>query len=348
MLRLSEASADRSEIMNVFPPYSELSPKARLFFESWLLSKDPPDHTRIRKLVSRAFTPRSMVALEPRVAEIAASLIADTRSLDSFDIVASFGDKFPIYVIGELLGLPEADWPWLKEASDEIAKFVDPVIGFDPSAMDTMATEVSDYFSRQIAKSRDNPADDLIGRLVASEEDGDTLTEAELVSLLALVMGAGHETTTNFFGNSLVALHDNSSQRSLLVLQPELIENAVEELLRFDAPVQLTSRSMLAHAIVGGQTLSKGDDVNILLGAANRDERRFIEANTLKLDRDDPRPLSFGHGIHHCVGAALARMERRVALPMLLADLGDYTIDEVEWRRSFTLRGPKRLIVRRG
>jgi cytochrome P450 len=350
VLRSTHSSVDRSETLQIFRPYSQLEPDVLEFFATWLIGIDPPDHTRLRKLVSRAFTPRSVEALEPEIRRIADTLLDDVErhsheSSAPVDLMASYANVLPIQVIGTLLGIPAADWPWLKTVSDDIARFVDPITGFDAKVMNASVRELSDYFVDLLEQRRTQPSADLTGRLLEAEEAGDRLTRSELISMVALVMGAGHETTTGLIGNALVAVDANPAARTLLLTRPDLDDNAVEEFLRYDSPVQATQRTLTAPLEVGGFVIPAGADVSVMLAAANRDPIEFDRPDELLLDRPDPRPLSFGSGIHHCVGAALARMEGRVAITSFVRRFPGFTIDEstIEWKSTVTLRGPNRL-----
>ncbi len=264
------------------------------------------------------------------------------------DIVAEFTARLPIYVIADLLGLPRDRWDWLRAASAEIGGLLEAFTAFDPASMNQRFADLHDYFSELIAIRRASPADDLISALAATD-DGTALDDEEVIAMIGLLMFAGHETTTGLLGNSIVALAQHPTQRALLRGRPELIDNAVEELLRFDPPAQTSGRVTTAPLVVGGITIPKGATVALMIGAANRDVRRWPDANELRLDRTDPKPISFGHGIHHCLGASLARLETKVALPAFLDAFGDYTIDtdNATWKRSHTLRGPLSLTVRR-
>ena len=197
-----------------------------------------------------------------------------------------------------------------------------------------------------IGARRRSPGNDLISA-IAIAGDGPDLDDDEIVAMITFLLFAGHETVTGMLGNSLVALEANPDQRSLLRARPELADNAVEELLRWDAPVQMSGRQATAELSIGGVTIPAGANIALMIGAANRDTRRWVDANELHLDRPDPKSISFGFGAHHCLGAALARMELRAAVPALLHHLGDYTIDaeRTRWKRSFGLRGPLALTV---
>ncbi len=330
-------------------PYALLSPEAKASFVRWLLFVDPPDHTRLRGLVQRAFTPNTIKSFEPRVRAIADELLANLADQHRPDVVSGFTAPLPIYVIGELLGLPPERWAWLKSASDDITGLIDPLHGFDPKVVNTRMAELNAYFSEVIEQRRVEPRDDLISLLVAAADDGEKLDNDELVAMLGFLLFAGHETTTGLIGNSLVALAQHPDQRTLLRDRPELIDNAVEELIRFDTSVQATPRSTTASISVGGKTIPAGKQVTILWGLVNRDVRRWPDADKLRLDRPDPKPLSFGHGIHHCLGASLARLEMRVAIPAFLDAFGDYQINPASnhWKRSLSVRGPTSLPISR-
>jgi cytochrome P450 len=330
-------------------PYSLLSAEARASFVRWLLFIDPPDHTRLRGLVQRAFTPNTIKSFEPRVRAIADELLANLADQHCPDVVSGFTAPLPIYVIGELLGLPPERWAWLKSASDDITGLIDPLHGFDPKIVNDRMAELNAYFSEVIEQRRVEPRDDLISILATAADDGEKLVNDELLAMLGFLLFAGHETTTGLIGNSLVALAQHPDQRTLLRDRPDLIDNAVEELIRFDTSVQATPRSTTAPISVGGKTIPAGKQVAILWGLVNRDVRRWPDADKLRLDRPDPKPLSFGHGIHHCLGASLARLELRVAIPAFLDAFGDYQLRpaDTHWKRSLSVRGPTALPISR-
>jgi cytochrome P450 len=329
-------------------PYSKLSTTAINSFTRWLLINDPPDHTRLRGAVQRAFAPKRISAMEPRLREIADSLLSDLADQPQTDIVASFTARLPIYAIGELLGLPRDRWDWLRESSVQIGQLLEPMTAFDPDEMSRRFEDLNEYFAEIADQRRSDPQDDLISALVVAE-DGDVLTSDEVVAMIGLLMFAGHDTTTGLLGNTIVALAKHPDQRTLLRTQPDLIDNAVEEFLRFDSPAQFTGRVTVAPIRVGNHTIPASQSVALMIGQANRDVRRWPDPHLLRVDRADPKPLSFGHGIHHCLGASLARLETRIAIAAFLDAFGDYTIDldSATWKCSHTLRGPTSLTVRR-
>jgi cytochrome P450 len=258
-----------------------------------------------------------------------------------------YASKLPIFMIGELLGLPSETWPRLKRISDVLAYLVEPMHGFDPTEMENAFVEFTEILETEFEARRREPRDDVLSVLVSAGDDGDRLSNDEMLSMCALLMVAGHETTTGLIGNALLALDENRQAREMLLDEPSLATNAVEEFLRYDSPVQATDRFLTEPLEIDGQTLPAGALVAVLLGAANRDPRLHDEPAELRLDRDDPRPLSFGHGIHLCVGAALARLEAKVAIPAFVERFPDYRVDRthVVRKTSTTLRGPAVLPV---
>jgi cytochrome P450 len=347
LLRSNDTSVrEITETLLSVRPYSQLSGPAKSGLRSWVLLSDPPNHTRLRGLVSRTFTPKRIESWEPRVTSVANELIKPMAAKNDPEVVAEFTTKLPIYVIGEILGLPRERWDWLKTKSDIVATLLDPFLAFDPVAMNRHLAELRTYFQQIAQQRRSEPRDDLISALVQAA-DGDALTDDEFVAMIELLLMAGHETTTLMLGNAIVTLATHSEQRALFRTRPELRTNAIDELLRFDTSVTTAVRVATREFMLGGKTIKKGARVAVLLGAANRDPRRFDGANELRLDRENPRPLSFGHGIHHCIGAALARMELRVGLGAFIEAFSDYTIDPttIIWKQSGALRGPTTLPI---
>ncbi len=336
------------DVLLTVSPYNKLSPSSVTNFRRWLLVTDPPEHSRLRGAVSRAFTPRRIASYEPRIKTVVAELLASIEHAHEVDIVNEFTARLPIFVIADLLGLPRDRWEWLRAASAEIGGILEAFGGFDPVSMNARFDELHAYFSTIIEQRRSHPQDDLITAMIAEDAEH-VLDTDEVMAMIALLMFAGHETTTGLLGNAIVALAQHPEQRELLRSKPELIDNAVEELLCFDPPAQTSARFANEELTVGGKTIRKGATIALMIGAANRDTRQWPDANELRLDRPDPKPISFGHGMHFCLGASLARLETRVALPAFLASFGDYTVDlgTATWKRSHTLRGPLSLQVRR-
>ena len=328
-----------------------LDPSQNVFGRT-LLGLDPPDHTKLRRLVSKAFTPSRVENLEPRVTVLTDELLDAFPRDGDVDLMTSLAQPLPVLVISELLGLPTADRDRLKKWSDGVALLLDPFPA--PAAVAVFQESVAEldtYMRAQFEQRRRHPTGDLIGALVAARDGDDVLSDDELFSMVVLLLAAGHETTTNLLGNAVMALTRHSDQRSVLDQGPAIVANAVEELLRFDPPVQRTSRVATVPVVVGGVELAPGDLAFLVLAAANRDPAVFASPERLDLGRPNARDhLSFGHGIHHCLGAPLARLEARVGLsrlyqrfPHLEADLDGGT-----WRSSIVLRGPERLPVHLG
>jgi cytochrome P450 len=335
------------ELVLACRPHSKMSPHCRDLMRKFLLFVDPPDHTRLRRLVSRAFSPRQVARLEAAAERQAECLLAALGPVPCVDMFAAFNAPFPIQVIADLLGIPEEDWAWTRTLSDALTRFLDPFPDFDVDAVDALLGDGIAYFDQLVEARRITPTDDLISDLVAAEDENDRLDRFETVAIVMFLMFAGHETTSGMLGNAMLALAEFPEQRAWVRDEPERWPNAVEELLRYDTALQIDPRAAGADFTVGGQTIRKGQNIILMLGAANRDPRRWPDADVLRLDRDDPRPISFGHGIHHCLGAALARMELRVGLRRFVEGFGDYTIDpeEVVWKEHMVLRGPIMLPV---
>lgn len=343
--------AERVPMLQAISPYSKLDSRTLETMTGWLAFLDPPEHTRIRSLVSRWFTPRRIAELRPRVEELTddliATMLADRTVGDSVEVMESFAGVLPANVIGHIMGMPSESWTDLRRIGRLGSAVLDPVRGFDPAVVDTQFFELKDLVMEAAARRRGEPTDDLMSALVAATDDGDRLTEDELVSTVGFILLAGHDTTTNGIGTNLYNLAAYPWERAKLRDNPDIVANAVDELFRYDTPVPVIGRNCLKEFEIGGKTIKKGDSIIVSLAMANRDKRRFPDADRLKVDRPDPRPISFSSGIHHCLGATLARMELEVAMPKLLAALGDYTIDaeQVEWRPLISLRGPAKLPV---
>ncbi|MGI9616306.1 MAG: cytochrome P450 [Acidimicrobiales bacterium] len=328
-------------------PYRNLAPETKEFFRNWMLSRDGEEHARLRKLVNRTFTPRCVAEQEPFVEAAVDELLNQIGDRPRVEMVAAFNRPLPVTVIGRMLGVPTEDTSWISEIVAAMSTFFDPFSKFDADLVDGAVADFRRYVLDLAQLRIEQPQDDLITALAQAEEDGDRLSEDELVANLGLLVFAGHDTTTYMLGNALIALAAHPEQRSLVRSEPELWPNAIEELLRYDTTAVAVSRETTEEIQVGATTIPAGAPIILQLNAANRDPRRWDDAYELQLDRTDPRPLSFGHGAHHCLGHALARMELRVALRAVIERFGDYTIDHVDWRLSPTLRGPTTLTLTR-
>lgn len=309
--------------------------------EPVMLRRDPPDHTRLRSLVNKAFTPRAIEKLRPRIEAVAAELLDAISGRERFDLIADYAVPLPVIIIAEMLGVPASDRAVFKRWSDHLVGFLDPQAAPPPHVLRRTREEFFAYMGRIAAERRQQPADDLMTALVLAEEQGKRLSEIELHGTLALLLAAGNETTTNLIGNGMLALLRHPEQLARLRQQPELIESAVEELLRWDSPVQYTARILTEDVEFRGYRFRKGEMIVAVLGSANRDPEVFPDPERLDLARRNNHHLSFGHGIHYCLGAQLARLEAQIAFRQLLQRFPDLRLAaaEVRWRRLTFLRG---------
>ena len=313
-----------------------------------LLFTDPPDHTRMRTLVNKAFTPRTVEKLRAHIQDLVDDLLGHVEG-DGMDVIDDFAYPLPALVICELMGVPIEDRDTFKGWSGEVAPIIDPVSSPDSlqRAFGTIG-QFGLYFMNLIDQRRREPKDDFLSALIAAEENDQRLSIEELLSLCVLIFIAGHETTQNLIGNGLLALLRNRDQLELLRDDPSLIKGAVEELLRYDSPVQLTARSATADIQVAESTIPKGEEVIVLLGAGNRDPSVFPDPDRLDITRTKSQIVSFGGGAHFCLGAGLARLEGEIAFPALLNRFPniELAVDEPRYRATFTLRGLESLPVR--
>ncbi len=307
-----------------------------------LIMMDGIEHTRLRSLVSGAFAPRRVRALEQSIRRVATLLLEDLESQPDPDLVYHFSNPLPTIVIAELLGVPGEDREQFKEWSNAITQF-DPARpgGVHPGAAMGPAAELAGYLNAVIEERKRKPGDDLLSHLLATEIDGRSLTRAELLGFGFLLLVAGHETTTNLISNSIVLLDRHRDQRKMLIEDETLLPAAIEEFLRFDAPVQGLGRTTTADVELHGRVLPKGAKVLLLFASANRDERSFAEPGKFDITRSPNPHLGFGFGKHFCLGSGLARLEAKVAFSELLAKFPDYGLKnpEVERIRSGPIRG---------
>lgn len=309
---------------------------------------DPPRHTRLRGLVTRAFTPRVVAGLRERVQAVVDDLLFRAETHGACDVIADLAVPLPVLIIAELLGVPEADRSKLKAWSDDFAAFIGGPIAPDGVARaDAAIREMSDYFRQLVAHLRRAPGENLISALIAAQELDDALTPPELLATRVILLVGGHETTTNLIGNGLLALLLHPDQMEHLRSDPTLIGPAIEELLRYDSPAQMTTRLASQDMTIGDVRIGEGELVKLWLGSANRDPSQFLNPDCLDLARIENRHLSFGYGIHFCVGAALARLEGAVALSTLVARYPNLAlIDEpLAYHGTQVFRALKRLPV---
>jgi cytochrome P450 len=307
-----------------------------------LIAMDRPRHTKMRALVSRAFTPRRVALLEPRIRTIARTLLDEIEGRPEFDLVREFSAPLPTIVIAELLGVPAEDQEWFKEKSTAVAQF-DPSKGGDRESGAKEvgpAIELARYLAEILEQRRREPRDDLLSALLAAEIDGQRLSEPELIGFSFLLLVAGNETTTNLISNAAILLDRHRDQRRLLTEDPARIPRAIEEFLRYDSPVQGLARTLAAQVTLHGVAIPADGKVLLLFGSANRDERMIPEPERFDVLREPNPHLAFGFGAHFCLGANLARLEARVAFEELLARLPDYRMTESRVQR--TCSGPIR------
>ena len=314
-----------------------------------MLDRDPPDHTRLRRLVSKAFTPRAIQALRPKITELVDGMLDAMAKRGQADLIDALAFPLPFRVIAEMLGTPSADHERIRQLTGTVVRSLEPVA--DPglaAAIIAADGELRQIAAEMIAWKRANPANDLLTALIHAEDDGDVLDDDELVAQTLLLYIAGHETTVNLIAGGTLALLRHPGQLALLRGDPGLVENAVEEMLRYDSPVQASRRITVEPVTVGGTAIPAGAFVMASLGSANRDERFWgPDAAELNLRRENARQhVSFGAGPHHCLGASLARLEAGIAFERLVARFPGLALDgDVVWNGRINLRGPAQLPV---
>ncbi|MCK9897140.1 cytochrome P450 [Frankia sp. AgB32] len=322
-----------------------------------LLRADPPDHGRLRRLVGRAFTPSVVAALVPHITATVNALLDDALEAGEVDAVTALTRPMPLRVMCRLLGVPEADEAEFGGWADALTRGLDPRPLLTPAenaARNHATTAFDDYFRELIARRRVQPRDDLLSRLVAiHDDDGDALSERELLELCTLLLVAGYETTVNLLGGGILALVRNPDQLAALRADPALVGPAVEEMLRYDAPIQFIGRTILGDAEIGGRAFARGDGVIVAVGAANRDPDAFDEPDRFRVGRfagggRARRHLGFGAGIHYCLGAPLARVEAELAFRALLSRVGSFSLadGDVTFREQIVIRGVRSLPLR--
>lgn len=317
----------------------------------WMLFRDPPTHTRLRMLVHKAFTPRMVEQLRARIQSVTDTLLDAAEANGKLDVMADLAVPLPVMVIADMLGVPESDRELFRGWSRELAYTLELTDSPEIYEMGARATVSFSAYLRDLANERrKQPQADLMSALVQAEDAGDKLTEQELISTCILLLVAGHETTTNLIGNGLYALLRNPDQLAKLRDNPALGKTAIEELLRYDSPVQMTSRAALQDVEFNGQLIRKGTQVSFMLGAANHDPAHFEQPGTLDITRDPNPHLSFSNGIHYCLGAPLARLEGQIAIQSLLKRAPQLTLlnENPTYRETWVLRGLESLPVSLG
>jgi cytochrome P450 len=312
------------------------------------LGMDPPDHTRLRGLVNRAFTPSAVAAIEVRIREIVDGLLGALERERSFDLIAEFAIPLPATVIAELLGIPIADLPRFKRWSNDFIAVLDVTPDANWAQLEASIAEFATYVRDLAMKRRETPQKDLLSALVARHE-GDALTEDELVSTVILLIAAGHETTTNLIGNGVLTLLQHPDQLERLRTNDALAPSAVEEILRFEPPVQVTFRLAGEAMTLQGKRIEPGQDAMLALAAGNRDPSVFDEPESFDIGRSPNRHLAFGMGAHFCIGSPLARLEGRIALPSLVTRFPNLQLSRDEpppsWRPGLAFRGLDKILL---
>lgn len=347
----SRFSADRRQARNRFAEEiarreEEFGPFGRT---RTMLTSDPPEHTRLRRLVSKAFTPRMVEGLRPRIQAIVDELLDDAAQNGRMDVIRDLAYPLPVIVIAEMLGVPPEHRDQFKHWSDEIVGVLGgPLVPQETLERSRAAVhELAAYLQGVIAERRREPREDLVSGLIAAEEQGQILSEDEMLATAMLLLVAGNETTTNLIGNGMLGLLRNPDQLDRLRADPSLVATAVEELLRYDGPVQATGRVAMEELEIGGQRVTPGQAVLTVLGAANRDPAQFERPDELDLDRQPNEHVAFGDGIHFCLGAPLARAEGQIAFETLLRRFAHPRLEteSLQWGGSFILRGLKSLPI---
>ena len=325
--------------------------------DNWFVFFDPPQHTKLRALISRAFTPKSITNLEPHIRQLSGELLDALEGRSEFDLAADYSVPLPMKVIAGMIGIPAADWARFRHWSDVILKLSYTMRGMehDAEAATAMAsfrevtTEMNAYLADMISQRRATPADDLLTRLIEAEVDGERLTQHEILGFFQLLVVAGQDTTASLITNAMLCLFDNPEQFARLKKQPELLPSAIEETLRYRSPFQWLMRTPKEPIELYGQTLKPGELILAMVGSANRDAKHFPDGDRFDITRNPNPHIAFGHGIHSCLGAALSRMEAKIALADLLERFPkiERASDEPwEPRKALHVHGPTRLPVR--
>jgi len=318
-------------------------------FMAMMIFRDPPDHTRLRSLANKAFTPGVLERIRSQVQDSADLLLNDVRKEGSMEVISELAYPLPALVISEVLGVADRDREKFKKWSDDLATLAGHMRDARENAgpASQSLAELIEFLRETVAERRAEPKDDLLSALVTAEDQNDSFTEDELYSMCVLLIFAGHVTTTNLIGNGILALLQNPSQLELLRNTPSLLESAVEEIIRYTGPVQAISRTALESYKIGDTQIREGDRLSLNLAAANRDPARFNNADRFEIERSEGRHVGFGFGIHFCLGAALARMEGQAAIGAVVRGLPDLRLgeQELEWRPNPVLRSLTELPV---
>ena len=349
---------DYEGVKRVLNEHSEFSSNLRATANQptpqWLIFFDPPRHTKLRALIMSAFTPRMISGLETRIRQLSGELLDRLGDREEFDLAACYSVPLPLMVIAEMIGVPAADWPRFKRWTDIMMKL--SYTAFDDEETKqagadyfAMTTEMKAYLPELIVQRRAAPADDLLTRLVEAEVDGERLTEEEILAFVQLLLIAGNETTANLINNAVLCLVENPDQLRRLRATPALLPSAIEEVLRYRSPFQYMYRAARRDVELHGRVIPTGQIVLGIIGSGNRDPCQFPDPDRFDIGRDPNPHIAFGHGIHFCLGAALSRLEARIALTDLLSRFHTFELAKEEpWepRKALHVHGPSRLVIR--
>ena len=317
------------------------------YLNEWLVFKAAPEHTRLRKMMNAVFSLQTIHAREPQIRRTVDDLFAAVEPGQQFDFMKDVAVLLPAYVILDMMGLPRSDFPMIKEWSDDLRLFIGTSRADEDKYRKARsgADHMSAYFRNVIEQRREKPGDDVITKMMQAQDDKGSLGEDELVAMCMLVLFGGHETTTNLLGSAVVALLEHPQQQLLLRENPQLIDSAVEEFLRYDGPSNSIARVVAVDHDLHGKTLHAGERVFAMINAANRDPRRFDRPHELDIQRSPNRHLTFGQGLHFCLGAPLARLEAKVCISSLLSNFSSMQLGqgEVHWLDALVMRGPSQL-----
>jgi cytochrome P450 len=321
---------------------------------NWFIFFDPPEHTKLRGLISRAFTPKSIAAIESHICELSRQLLEQALRKTEFDLAMELSIPLPMKVIARMIGIPATDWARFKRWSDSILKLSYARGGGEEAQLagrefNEVTGEMNEYLTVMIAQRRAKPEDDLLTRLIEAEMDGERLSQEEILGFFQLLVVGGQETTTNLINNAILCFLENPDQLALVRSSPELLTSAIEEVLRYRSPLQWVMRTPRRDVEINGQVIPAGKLVLPMIGSANRDAQHFTEPNRFDIRRSPNPHIAFGHGIHSCLGAALARMEARIALGDFLRLAPEFELASNEpWqpRRALHVHGPTNLALR--
>ncbi len=313
-----------------------------------LFFMNPPDHSRLRSLVIQAFSPTVVERMRPRIQEIVNDLLDQVRNKGTMDIIADLAEPLPVIVIARMLGIPNEAQDQLHQWSKVFIRILDSLVSLEEyEVLNKVIEDFQEYLRHLIAEREKDPQEDLISALIAARNQGERLSQEELLATCILLFMTGEETTVNTIGNGMLALLSYPEQMETLKREPTIIQNAVEEILRYDSPVQMTNRIAIDNIEIGNQTIQAGEKITLCIGSANRDPAQFSDPDRFNINRSENNHLAFGDGIHYCLGAALARAQAQIAINTLVQQFPNLKLatDKLEWRDNIVLRGLKTLPI---